>query len=204
MHIYIDESGQLSFNSKEHFFVVAGFSTYNQKEIQKKMKIWFQTKFPKKIRMQSEIKWTDRIDDDLRIKTLMFMKKLDITIIFKFITKEILIKQYSTHRRFDPSKIYIDLLLEVLLNCNLNNNNFIYIRCDRRPMKNVTSQEFTEIIRKDLYEIVKLSTIIDVEMIDSTTSMGIQIADWIAGSIIRYLEKGYQWKEIGAVLELDN
>ena len=203
MYYFFDESGQMSFKTEESIFVVAGFYTDNPKEIQKKMKIWFQTKFPRNMKILSEIKWTAKISDELRISTLTCLKNLDISIIFKFITKEELIKRYFTFRKFDSTNVYTELLLEILHQHISSDTNTVYIFCDRRPLYNITSIDFIGMICRDLKKRVGTKIRIEMEMIDSTTSTGIQIADWIAGAIARYVEKGHLWKEIGQIFELD-
>ena len=78
MFIFLDESGNFT-RDKDHYFIVGGFVTGNPKRTAKAFRKWQYTKFPKKIRRKSEVKFNDTgLNDELRLKTLSYFIKQDI------------------------------------------------------------------------------------------------------------------------------
>ena len=68
--IFIDESGQFTKHNHEEYFVVASFTVGVPRRTEKSFRSWCKSRFPKKMRGQSEIKWSATgIDDKLRLKT---------------------------------------------------------------------------------------------------------------------------------------
>lgn len=65
----------------------------------------------------------------------------------------------------------------------------IRIFCDRRSLKGMTKKEFEAAVVAKLLPRCTPDTLVEVCMIDSTTNPNIQIADWICGAYIQYLEK---------------
>ncbi|MBU1290045.1 DUF3800 domain-containing protein [Patescibacteria group bacterium] len=66
MFIFLDESGNFTGN-KERNFVVGGFITNNHKRTSKAFRKWQHTKFPKKLRYKTEVKFSDTgLDENLR------------------------------------------------------------------------------------------------------------------------------------------
>jgi hypothetical protein len=63
----------------------------------------------------------------------------------------------------------------------------LWIFCDNRHLKGMSKREFEQEIISHLVPLCPPTTRIEVEMIDSTTNPNIQIADWIAGALARYL-----------------
>jgi len=69
MYIFLDESGQFHKNHDDDFFVIGIFTIGDTKRTAKKFKAWGRTKFPRKMRNQSGIKFSDSgISDELRLK----------------------------------------------------------------------------------------------------------------------------------------
>ena len=70
MYIYLDESRNLT-KSSEKYFVVCSYTVGEPRRVAKAFRRWQKTKFPKKIKGQSEVKFNDpHIDDKLRVKTI--------------------------------------------------------------------------------------------------------------------------------------
>lgn len=65
---------------------------------------------------------------------------------------------------------------------------FIVIR-DHRSLKSVTLGLFNETIKKRLLPQLLAKAIFQLKAVDSTTSTGVQIADWVCGALGRYYEK---------------
>ncbi len=201
-YIFIDESGHISTSNTDTVFVLGSFATNEYINIEKKIKSWFYNKYLKKFRSQSEIKWSSDIKEDLRLKTLKYIRNLNIDISYAYLTKKDIYKHYSKNKKIYTEKLYIDLLINLLKQYNLENKINIYIYCDRWRLKNMTINQFKESIKLKLSDICKIGTIINIEMIDSTTSLSIQVADWIAGAMYRFLNKGHLWCEIGDIFNL--
>lgn len=69
-YIFLDESGQFTKHNHEKYFVVGSFTVGNFRRTEKRFRSWQKSKFPKHIRNQSEIKFSEvKISDDLRLKT---------------------------------------------------------------------------------------------------------------------------------------
>lgn len=130
-YIFIDESGHISTSNTDTVFVLGSFATNEYINIEKKIKSWFYNKYPKKFRSQSEIKWSSDIKDDLRLKTLKYITNLNIDISYAYLTKKDIYKHYSKNKKIYIEKLYIDLLINLLKQYNLENKIIIYIYCDR-------------------------------------------------------------------------
>ena len=68
-------------------------------------------------------------------------------------------------------------------------DNEFRVFCDQRHLKRIRRSKFKELLTARLLPQLSASSIIQIEMIDSTTNANIQIADWISGALARYLEK---------------
>ena len=69
-YIFLDESGQFTRTNHEKYFVVASFVVGDYRRTEKKFRSWQDSKFPRKMRGQSEIKFSDpKIDPCLKLKT---------------------------------------------------------------------------------------------------------------------------------------
>ncbi len=89
MYIFLDESGQFHKNHSDEYFVIGSFAIGDTKRTAKRFKSWCCSKFSKKMRWQSEIKYSDSgISDELRLKTIKYICNLDVRIRFSFIKKE--------------------------------------------------------------------------------------------------------------------
>ena len=55
--------------------------------------------------------------------------------------------------------------------------------------------EFKKVLRARLLSKLPKDALLQIEMVDSAAVVNIQIADWIAGALARYLEKGHLGEE---------
>lgn len=62
------------------------------------------------------------------------------------------------------------------------------IFCDKRHLKGIKRSQFKEILKARLLPKLSKNSIIEIEMIDSTSNANIQVIDWICGSLAHYLE----------------
>lgn len=73
------------------------------------------------------------------------------------------------------------------------------VYCDQRHLKGFTRPEFKKFVIGELRPFMPSHSLIQIEMLDSEQHPNIQIADWIAGSLARFLEKkplGQEYYEI--------
>ena len=84
-HIFLDESGQFSKNSREKYFVIGSFTVGEPRRTNKSFLAWRKKKYPKKMRYQAEIKFSDTgLDEKLRLGTLKQIAKMDVIKTFKW------------------------------------------------------------------------------------------------------------------------
>ncbi len=202
MYIFLDESGQFTKHNDEEYFVVGSFTVDNQKRTDKKFKKWVKSKFPKRMRNQSEVKWSSTgIDDALRIRTFQFISKLDIYIQYGYLVRKNIPSVYRIKNELKSGLLYTNIIGEILEMYLPTDEKEIHIFCDQRPLKGMNTAEFRHAIINRLLPLCAPSTLIQVEMIDSTSNANIQIADWISGGLARYLEKRQLGEEYFKILE---
>lgn len=200
-YIYIDENGSLIKNDKKTYIVIGSFSTSDYMFTQKKIIAWFKNKLNKK--STQEVKWSDRyISDTFRLKTLKYMLSLGIDITYSYQKNlNIPIKYFSTHG-LETGYVYTDLIIQTIKKHNIKDKTYIYVFCDKVSLKNITTKEFISTIEGFFSQ--QLGKKIYIQMVNSNNNPNIQIADWIAGSLHRFLTKGRLWKEIGCILQINH
>ncbi len=201
MYIFLDESGQFKKYNHHEYFVIGSFTVGNQRRTDKAFRGWIRKKFPKKMRFQSEVKWSaKRIDDDLRLRTLQYIADLDVRIRYGYLLRENIPLTYKTKKnKIDSGILYTNIVGEILEQYLPTKDKQIFIFCDRRSLKGMTRQEFQLAIQARLLPQCAPDTRIQVEMIDSTTNANMQIVDWISGAIAYFLENekfGSEYYEI--------
>ncbi len=201
-YIFLDESGQFAKKKDGEYFVIASFIIGDQRRTAKSMRSWFKSKFPRKMRKQSEIKWSaSGIDDELRIRTLKHIAKLDVRIRYGFLSRKNIPVQYRKKGKVESGKLYTAIIGEVLKKYVPMDDKEIHIFCDCRSLKRLTKKEFESAIKGNILPLCGPGTSIQVEMIDSSTNVNIQIADWISGALARYLEKKPKGEEYYKILK---
>ena len=192
MYIFLDESGNFTKHNHEEYFVIGSFTVGDQKRTNKEFKKWFRTKFPRKMKKQSEVKWSATgISDDLRYRTLKHIAKLDVRIKYGYLLRSNIPSDYRNKKnKINDGVLYTTIVAEVLEQYLPTDEREVHIFCDQRNLKGVTKKDFKETIIATLLPLCSPGTMIQIEMIDSTSNANIQIADWISGALARYLEKG--------------
>lgn len=202
MFIFLDESGQFTKHDHGEYFVVGSFTVGDQRRTDKAMRSWFNSRFPRRMRKQSEIKWASKgIDDELRLRTLKHIAKLDVRIRFGFLLRQNIPSSYRRKGKIEGGVLYTNVIGEILEKYMQTDEKEIHIFCDKRSLKGMTKREFESSIVGRLLPLCASGASVQVEMIDSTTNGNIQIADWIAGAIARYLEKGKHGNECHKILK---
>lgn len=201
-HIFLDESGQFTKHNHEKYFIVGSFVIGDYRRTEKRFRSWYKTKFPKKIRNQSEIKFSDkRIDENLRLRTLKFIADLDVRINYVYLLKRNIPDDYLYKNKIQDGLLYTNIIGETLEMFLPINDCEFRLFCDQRHLKGMKKFQFKEILKNRLIPQLPNRAIIQIEPTDSTTSANIQIADWISGAIARYLEKKNLGEECYQILK---
>jgi hypothetical protein len=193
-YIFLDESGQFNKNNDEQYFIVGAFTVGNAKRTNKLFRSWHRSKFPLKMRFRSEIKFSNTMSEELRIKTLKFISKLDVRIHCVYLKKENIPEEYRKDNSLKSGHLYTHIIGEALSMFLPSTDQEFRVFCDKRHLKGIRQSEFSEILKDRIIPLLPKNSIIQIEMIDSTHDANIQIADWISGALAYYLEK----KELGA------
>lgn len=202
MYIFLDESGQFTKHNHEEYFVVASFTVTDQRRTNKAMRSWFRTRFPRRMRTQSEIKWSARgIDNALRLRTIKHIAGLDVRVRYGYLLRENIPNSYRQKGKIESGLLYTNIIGEVLEKYMPTDEKEIHVFCDQRSLKGMTKNEFELTIRARLLPLCAPGTSVQVEMVDSTTNANIQIADWISGALTRYLDGGPFGSEYYKILQ---
>lgn len=190
-YIFLDESGQFTKYNDEKYFVVGSFTVGNIRRTEKQFRSWQRVKFPRKLRNQPEIKFSEiKINDKLRLRTLKFIANLDVRIHFGYLLKKNIPEDYRIAKnKLKSGHLYTNIIGEILeMYLPISDKEF-RVLCDKRHLKGIKQSEFKSILKSRLLPQVPQNTIIQIEMIDSKSNANIQIADWISGALAWYLEK---------------
>ena len=154
------------------------------------------------MRGQSEIKWSATgIDDELRLRTLRHISKLDVRIRFVYLLNNNIPIEYLKKDKLQSGLLYTNIIGEVLdMYMPILDKN-LHVICDRRRLSGVTESKFRSILESRLKPSLSKNTKIEIDMVDSASNPNIQIVDWIAGAIAYYLEKGKQGEEFYKTLK---
>jgi hypothetical protein len=201
-HIFLDESGQFSSHSHENYFIVASFTVGEPRRTAKGFRAWLRGHFPRKMRDLSEIKWASTgFSDALRLKTLQEISKLDVRIRFAYLLHRNIPADYHHKNKLQSGLLYTNIVGEILTSYLPITDNEFRVFCDRRKLSGMSEVEFKEILKARLLPGLPRNTVLQIEMVDSAAVVNIQIADWIAGALARYLEKGKLGEECFKILK---
>lgn len=188
-YIFLDESGQFTKHDHEQYFVVGSFTIGEPRRTEKKFRSWCKTRFPKKMLLQNEIKFSqNNIDDKIRIRTIKHISNLDVRIRYCFLKRENIPDGYWKKKKLQSGILYTEVIGELLETYLPTSDKELRIFCDQRKLLGVTKKEFQDIISAKILSKLPAKSICTVDMVDSEKEPNIQIADWITGSIARYLE----------------
>lgn len=190
MQIFLDETGQLSKSEDGGYFLIGTFTTGDPRRTQKRFISWRQEKFPRKLRYLSEVKFSNNdIDQELRIKTLREIAKLDVRIRYGFIKKENIPLDFRYKGKIRTGHLYAEIVSKTLESYLPISDKDFRVFCDTRNLKGLKKSEFKSIISTNILSQLSPNSIVQIEMLDSTTNANIQIADWICGALGRYYNK---------------
>lgn len=199
-YIFLDESGQFTKYNNEIFFVIGSFTVGDPNRTEKKFRSWQRSRFPKKMRFQPEIKFSNIIiSDRLRLSTLKFISELDIRIRFTFLKKENIPDEFNHKGKIKSGHLYTQIIGDTLQLYLPNSDNEFRVFCDQRHLKGITRAQFKSILRTLLLPSLPANSAVQIEMLDSAKYANIQIADWVTGALASYLERkqlGQEYFEI--------
>lgn len=189
-YIFLDESGQFNKKTNEFYFLIASFTVGEPKRTHKKFKSWCAIKFPKVMRKQSEIKFSDSgIDKNLKIRTLRQIAKMDARIFFTYLDCQNIPMEFRDKKSLKSGLLYTQLVGETLDLYLPLREPLLHIFCDQRRLKGVGKQEFVDNLTARLLPNLAKGAQVRIQTVDSKQYPNIQIVDWIAGAIAAYLNK---------------
>ena len=190
MPTYLDETGNL-LNSSERYFIVATFTSNEPSKLAKAFRKWQKNKFPKQLKNKAEVKFNNpTLDDTIRLKTIQHFVEQGIHIFYSYLAiKNIPVTYRRKNKVHDTGKLYLEIVASTLdLQLPLTTNEFRVIR-DQRTTKGMSNTEFNEALKIRLLPKLPAKTPVHIDIVDSTASPQVQIADWICGALARYYEK---------------
>ena len=201
-YIFLDESGQFTKHNDEEFFVIGSFIVGDPRRTEKQFRGWQREKFPKKLRHQPEIKFSEvKIEENLRLRTLKFIADLDVRINYSYLSRKNIPADYVKKDKLQSGLLYTNIIAETLeMYLPINDLEF-RVFCDERHLKGIKRSKFKEIIVSNLLPQLPKGAIIQIEMLDSKKNANIQIADWIVGALAWWLEKKTLGEECGQILK---
>lgn len=202
MFIFLDETGQLSKNNEGQYFIIGTFTTGDPRRLQKQFRVWRHNKFPRKLKDLSEVKFSDQgINDGLKLKTIKFISDLDVRIRYGFIKLQNISNDYQGKNGIKSGHLYTDMVSKILESYLPISDISFRVFCDTRNLKGLTSSEFKSIVTSNIKSQLAPKSIIQIERLDSTTNVNIQIADWICGALDRYYNNKKFGKDFFASLK---
>lgn len=188
--IYLDESGQFTKHNHDEYFVIGSFTVGDPRRTQKSFRGWCKDHFPRKMKGQSEIKWSATgISQELRLKTLKYIAKLDVRIRFSYVLSSNIPDRFNHKGKIESGLLYTSVIGETLeMYLPIDDKEF-RVFCDRRHLKGMKESDFKRTLTSHMLPNLPKGAVVQIEMKDSTTDPNIQIADWVAGALAWYLEK---------------
>lgn len=184
--IFLDESGQFIKSKNENYFILATFTTSDQKRTAKAFRTYQRNHFPRKMSRQSELKFTNVSEKSLKLKMLSNIARSDVRIRYCFFHQKSVPTNFRDQGKVKSGSLYAHVVRETLNLYLPTADKEFRVFCDQRHLKGITQPEFKEIIRTGLLPNLPKNTLLQIEMLDSTTNTNIQIADWIAGALASY------------------
>lgn len=201
-YIFLDESGQFNKKTNERYFLIASFTVGEPKRTHKKFKSWCALKFPKAMRKQSEIKFSDSgIDKNLKLRTLRQIAKMDVRIFYTYLDCQNIPLEFRGKKSLKSGLLYTQLVGETLDLYLPLQESLLHIFCDQRRLKGVGKQEFIDNLTARLLPNLVKGAQVRIQTVDSKQYPNIQIVDWLAGAIAAYLNKKESGDEFYGILK---
>lgn len=188
MHLFLDESGNFP-KDGEDFFVLGSFTVGDPHRTAKRFHEWRVNAFPRKFRHQAEVKFIDNhLDESLRLRAIAYLAKLDIRIVVTYFDKRNIPEEY---RRREggiqrAGYLYASTITKTIELYLPTADTDLRVYYDRRNLQGLTRRAFQEIVRANVLPKLAPRSIFEINDVDSTTDMNVQIADWVASAFGRY------------------
>ena len=187
-HIFVDETGHFEKCNDEKYFIIASFTVGDPARTKKRFLSWFVKRFPRKMRHNQEIKFSDKMDIGLRLKTLKLIASLDVRIQYTYLKKQNIPIEYLKDDKIKTGHLYTQIVGNLLEMYMPINDLEFRIFCDQRKLKGLKQSDFRDMLKTHLLPSLPNKVLFQCEMQDSKQNPNIQIADWINGALAAYLE----------------
>jgi len=202
MYIFLDESGQFTRHNDDEYFIVAAFTVGDYRRTGKALRKWYKSKFPRKMKTQPEIKFSDRrISAELRLKTLKYISNLDVRVNYVYLLRKNIPEDYRYKDRLLSGHLYTKIIGELLEMFLPTEELEFRAFCDEGQLKGIRRSDFKKMLRAQMLPLLPAGSIVEIEMIDSISNVNIQIADWIVGALAWSLENRKLGAECGNILK---
>lgn len=187
LFVFLDEAGNFRGN-KDRYFVLAAFVTGNPRATRKCFLKAKRTKLPRKYRHYTELKFSDRvIPARFKKHVLRQLAKEDIWIYALLFDKNNMPAELLGH---SEGLTYCRLVGQLLELCPLAEASAIHVFLDRRHLKGLSRHEFNANLKAHLAFRLGPQVRLEIQHVDSTTNVNIQLADFVCGAIFRKYERG--------------
>jgi len=184
------------------YFIVASFTIGDPRRTEKAFRKWYKEKFPRRMRNQAEIKFSNKkIDDALRIKTMKYISQLDVRIHYVYLHRKNIPDNFFKKDKLMSGHLYTHIIAEAVGNYLPSDDMEFRVFCDQLHLKGIRRSEFKRILKSHILPHLPPKAIVEVEMIDSTSNINIQIADWIVGSLAWDLENKHLGSRLKQILK---
>jgi hypothetical protein len=187
LYLYLDESGSLK-GDDDHYFVLLAVATTTPRVMRKCFVRARQTRLPEKYRHYTEIKFSDRvIPDQAKERILRELAELDIGLYALVVDKggipEVLRRQ--------PEGVLYHHLVELLTNlCPIGECQALYVNLDRRHLPGLRREVFNAELSAYLFPRLRKGALLEIQHVDSTTDVNIQVADFLVGAVYHKYARG--------------
>lgn len=139
---------------------------------------------------KAEIKWSDTgISNKLRLKTIKYILNMDIDIKYVYFLRKNIPVEYRKKDKFKDSLLYTYIVGELLCMYLPIKDNEFRLFCDQRRLFGITKVNFINTIKNKLLLVSSNKNLfIQIDIVDSTSNINIQIVDWVSGVVSKYLE----------------
>jgi len=190
VNIYLDESGNFS-NKDGSYFIVGSYTVGDPKRISKAFRKWQATKFPKRLKYLTEVKFNNpELTLGLKLETLEYLAKQDIRIFYTYLkVGNIPLEYQDGGGKFSTGILYTEIVEKTLeLYLPTSDLEFRVFR-DQRGLKGMTKLQFVQHLRASILPQLSTKSMLQIQAVASTSSPLIQVADWVCGALATYYEK---------------
>ena len=179
-YIFIDESGNLGMNSKEHYFVLSALKIPSDEESNKSKRILKKIRYrklKKKLKQSPELKFSNT-SKDIRVMILEELNKLDVEV------HSVIIDKRSAKLALQNNlPILYSYLIKILLEKVLQNipNKKLYIVLDR-CMNKSQRENFGSYVKTQFLSLFSVLPEVEIIHKNSEEESGLQLVDFVSGA----------------------